>query len=152
MLTSQQNVPRTIFVQISSTIIEKSINIFLIYFCLRGSRTEVPERVTLREVWMEQNGTVEGASDLAIEYNGALYLWSHARTSGYPEGVFRATNISVRPGGTFVPLTVDGAAKMVLKLTRFTVNGFGNVRTNDLTITTENFTIDLSGNVNIYCF
>jgi len=101
---------------------------------------------------MEQNGTVEGASDLAIEENGTLYLWSYARTSGDPEGVFRATNISVRPGGMFVPLTVDGAAKMVLILTRFTVNGFGYVRTNDLAITAENVTIDLSGNVNMNCY
>jgi len=94
---------------------------------------------------MQQNGTVEGASDLAIEDNGELYLWSYARTSGDPEGVFRAVNISVRPGGKFEPLTVEGAAKMVLKLTRFTVNAFGYVRTNDLAVTTENFTIDLSG-------
>ena len=99
---------------------------------------------------MQQNGTVEGASDLAIEDNGALHLWSYARTSGDPEGVFRAVNISVRPGGKFEPLTVEGAAKMVLKLTRFTVNAFGYVRTNDLAVTTENFTIDLSGNSAVY--
>ena len=95
---------------------------------------------------MHQNGTVEGASDLAIEDKAVLYLWSHARTAGDPEGVFRAVNISVRPGGKFEPITVDGAAKMVLKLTRFTVNAFGYVYTNDLSITAENFTIDLAGN------
>ena len=99
---------------------------------------------------MQQNGTVEGASDLAIEDKGELYLWSYARTAGDPEGVFRAVKISVRPGGKFEPLTVHGAAKMVLKLTSFTVNAFGYVRTNNLSVTAENFTVDLSGNRNTH--
>ena len=47
---------------------------------------EVPNEVTLREVWMEVNGTVEGAQHIAIEDEGELYIWAHAKSDGYSQG------------------------------------------------------------------
>ena len=107
---------------------------------------ELPSRLTLREVFMEINGTIEGVADIAVENDGELYLWSFANTANDPQGVFRAINVSVRAGGKFEPLTADGAPRLALHLQRMEVNAHGYVRTNNLLLTTQNLTIDLSGN------
>ena len=104
--------------------------------------------VTMREVWLYLNGTIEGAKDFTIENDAQLYIWSYAKSHGYPEGTIHAANISVRAGGKFEPLTVDGAtARMTLQLTNLIINGRGYVRSNDLKVITTNLTIDLSGNM-----
>lgn len=111
----------------------------------RYSRIEVPNKVTVREVWAEINGTIEGMDVIAIENEGELYIWSYANTAGYKAGEIVATNISVRAGGKFEPLTA--VEQMQLYVTRLIVNGNGYVRTNNLRLNATNVTIDLSGNV-----
>ena len=108
---------------------------------------ELPNRLTLREVFMEINGTIEGAADIAVENEGELYLWSFANTANDPQGVFRAINMSVRAGGKFEPLTAEGAPRLALHVQRMEVNAHGYVRANNLLMTTQNLTIDLSGKV-----
>ncbi|XP_060557569.1 uncharacterized protein LOC132717977, partial [Ruditapes philippinarum] len=109
----------------------------------RYSRIEVPSKVTLREVWAEINGTIEGMNVIAVENEGELYIWSYANSDGYKEGQLVATNISVRAGGKFEPLTA--VEQMNLIVTRLVVNGNGYVRTNSLKLNATNVTIDLSG-------
>ena len=93
---------------------------------------------------MEINGTVEGMDDITVENKGKLFIWSHANTDGEPTGVITATNISVKAGGKFEPLT-SGDHQMKLKLTRLVVNGNGYLRTNELQVDSVNITVDLSG-------
>ena len=99
--------------------------------------------MTLREVWAEINGTIEGMDVIAIENEGELYIWSYANTNGLKEGEIQATNISVRAGGKFEPLMAE--KQMNLYVTRLIVNGNGYVRTNNLKMNATNVTIDLSG-------
>ena len=103
----------------------------------------MPNRVTLREVWAEVNGTIEGMDDITIENEGRLYIWSYANSDGYDEGVVVATNISVKAGGRFEPLAAE--KQMYLQVVRLIVNGNGEVRTNNLRLNATNVTVDLSG-------
>ncbi|KAL4226615.1 hypothetical protein ACF0H5_014598 [Mactra antiquata] len=109
----------------------------------RYSRIEVPAKVTLRDVWVEINGTIEGMDVVTIENEGGLYIWSYANTDGYNEGQIIATNITVRAGGIFEPLAAEKVMK--LNVTRLIVNGNGYVRGNHLELGATNVTIDLSG-------
>ncbi|WAR26294.1 hypothetical protein MAR_011998 [Mya arenaria] len=109
----------------------------------RGSRIEVPNKVIIREVWAEINGTIEGMDVITVENRGELYIWSHANSDGYEKGEIKATNISVRAGGKFEPLAA--VRKMKLYVTRLVINGNGYVRTNNLQLNATNVTIDLSG-------
>ncbi len=107
---------------------------------------EVPNRVTLRNVWMEVNGTVEGAQDIAVEDGGELYIWSYAHSAEMPQGVIRVENLTVRAGGELQCLTVDeGVPRFKLEAVRVTVNGYGYFRTNDIHIAAHNLSVDLSG-------
>lgn len=99
--------------------------------------------MTLREVWVEINGTIEGMDVINVENDGELYIWSYANTDKYDEGQLLATNISVRAGGKFEPLTAE--KQMKLNVTRLVINGNGYVRTNNLQLSATNVTIDLSG-------
>lgn len=99
--------------------------------------------MTLREVWVEINGTIEGMDVINVENDGELYIWSYANTDGYNEGQLLATNISVRAGGKFEPLTAEKQLK--LNVTRLVINGNGYVRTNNIQLSATNVTIDLSG-------
>ena len=103
----------------------------------------IPDRVTLRDVWCEINATVSGMDEITIENAGELYIWSYARTTGFPAGEFHTTNISVRAGGKIEPLTAETQMKLVV--TRIVVNGNGYFRTNSLYLDVVNVTIDLSG-------
>ena len=103
----------------------------------------IPDRVTLRDVWVEINATVSGMGEITIENAGELYIWSYARTEGYPAGEFHTTNISIRAGGKFEPLTVETQMKLVA--VRVVVNGNGYLRTNNLYLDAVNVTVDLSG-------
>lgn len=49
----------------------------------------MPNQVAVRGVWVEINGTVEGAQDLAIENEGEVLIWSYANTLGDPVGTFK---------------------------------------------------------------
>jgi len=113
-------------------------------FVYRYSRIEVPNKLNMREVWAEINGTIEGMDDVTVENEGELYIWAYANSHGYPQGQIKATNISVRAGGKFEPLAVP-ERQMKLSVTRFVVNGNGYVRTNNLQLNATNVTIDLSG-------
>jgi hypothetical protein len=99
--------------------------------------------MTLREVWSEINGTIEGMDVIAIENEGELYIWSYANSDGYEEGQLKATNISIRAGGKFEPLAA--VKQMKLNVTRLVINGNGYLRTNNLKLGATNITIDLSG-------
>ncbi|XP_076091252.1 uncharacterized protein LOC143063127 [Mytilus galloprovincialis] len=111
--------------------------------CYRYSFLEIPERIAMREVWAEINGTIIGLDDISVENEGELYIWSYANTEGLSEGSLQLTNISVKAGGKFEPLT----AEKVINITvvRVLVNGNGYVRTNHLKLHAVNVTIDLSG-------
>ena len=97
----------------------------------------------MREVWAEINGTIIGLDDISVENEGELYIWSYANTEGHDEGTLKLTNISVRAGGKFEPLTA--VKVMTINVTRVLVNGNGYVRTNHLQLHSINVTIDLSG-------
>ena len=56
-----------------------------------------------------------------------------------------AENISVRAGGKMEALSDVGVPRMTINTLRFTVNGMGYFRTNDLMLITHNLTIDMSG-------
>ena len=103
----------------------------------------IPDRVTLRDVWVEINATVSGMDEITMENAGELFIWSYARTEGYPAGEFHTTNISIRAGGKFEPLTVETQMKLVV--VRVVVNGNGYFRTNNLYLDAVNVTVDLSG-------
>ena len=92
---------------------------------------------------MEVNATVDGMYDVTVENEGQLYVWSYAQTKGFPPGEVHCTNISVRAGGKFEPLTAEEQMKLVV--TRLTINGNGYVRTNSLKLEAVNVTVDLSG-------
>ena len=108
---------------------------------------ELPCRLTLCEVFVELNGSIEGAADIVVENEGELYLWSFASTANDPQGVSRAISVSVRAGGKFEPLTAEGAPRLALHLQQMEVNTHGYVHSNNLLMTTQNLAIDLSGNV-----
>ena len=103
----------------------------------------IPDRVTLRDVWVELNATVSGMDEITVENGGQLYIWSYAKTEGFPSGEFHTTNISIRAGGKFEPLTAEEQMRLVV--TRVVVNGNGYFRTNNLYLDAVNVTIDLSG-------
>ena len=113
------------------------------YFSSRGSHIKLPDRVTLRDVWAELNATLSGFDDITVENDGRLFIWSFARSNGKPAGEIHCTNISVRAGGKFEPLTAVDQMKLVV--TRLVVNGKGYVRTNKLYVKAVNVTVDLSG-------
>ncbi|CAH1775844.1 unnamed protein product, partial [Owenia fusiformis] len=112
-----------------------------------GSTNKMPVRITLRDVWMENNGTIKQVEDIGIENGGKMHLWSLGHKEGEPNGAYRFENISIRAGGLFEPLTADGASRMALNMTRLTVNGRGVMRCNDIHMEMENMTVDLSGEV-----
>ena len=99
--------------------------------------------MTLRDVWAEINSTLSPVKDFTIENGGELYIWSYARTNGYPVGEIHCVNISVRAGGKFEPLTAIEQIKLVA--TKVHVNGNGYFRTNSLYLQAVNVTVDLSG-------
>ena len=112
---------------------------------------EVPEHIIVREVWMWLNCTLQGASELTVEDEGEVKVWSHAHSIGEPDGVITAKAISVRAGGKMEALTADSAERMQIRTTTFTVNGLGYFRTNTITITTHNLTVDVAGMYIITC-
>ena len=111
--------------------------------CSRYSTLEIPDRITMREVWGEFNGTIIGLDDIAVENEGELYIWSYANTQGSPVGTINVTNITVRAGGKFEPLASD--RQIVIEVVRMIINGKGYVRTNNMHLFATNVTIDLSG-------
>lgn len=96
---------------------------------------------------MELNGTVkDNLEDITVEDEGKLYIWSYANTENDPQGTFAVTNISVRAGGQFEPLTAtELGTKMSIKAETVVVNGMGYIRTNRLQLNATNVTIDLAG-------
>lgn len=113
--------------------------------CFRYSFIEIPQRITMREVWAELNGTIIGLEDISVENGGKLYIWSYANTEGSPEGTLQLPNIAVKAGGKFEPLTTANNIVMKINVTTITINGNGYVRTNHLELYAVNCTIDLSG-------
>lgn len=97
----------------------------------------------MRDVWAELNATLIGIDEVVVENNGELYIWSYANTIGFPEGTINVTNITIRAGGKFEPLTAE--KRMRLEVVRVIVNGKGYLRTNNLELHATNVTIDLSG-------
>lgn len=79
------------------------------YSCVscRTSHLVVPDRVTVREVWAELNGTLEGTDDISVENDGELFIWSHARSFEQPAGEIHLDQLSVRSGGKVQALSAD---------------------------------------------
>ncbi len=109
---------------------------------------EVPPRLSLRDVWMEINGTLADALDFVVDSGGELYLWSYGMSRDEQEGTFDCVNMTVRSDGKLEMLTVDDGNEMTLKLTTMIVNAGGYVRTNQLHLVAENMTIDVAGEFN----
>ena len=116
-------------------------------FVYRDGAIEVPSRLSLREVWMEVNGTLSDAHDYVVDRSGELYLWSAAHSKGHSEGVFLFGNISVRSRGRLYLTSMPQRDRIVLNTTRFVVNAGGGVYTNNLHVLAVNATIDVAGNV-----
>ena len=121
----------------------------IVFVNFRYSFLEIPQRITMREVWAEINGTIIGLEDISVENGGKLYIWSYANTEGSPEGTLELPNIAVKAGGKFEPLTTENNIVMKINVTTVTVNGNGYVRTNHLELHAVNVTIDLSGMVEL---
>ena len=111
----------------------------------RGSILDVPVRLTVRDVWMELNCTLERARDITVENNGQLYMWSNGHSAGSDRGTFIFDKVYVRAGGKYEALTADAGARMKLEITTLVINGHGYLRTNEIHIQAENITVDLSG-------
>lgn len=113
----------------------------------RNGSIEVPSRLSLREVWMEVNGTLSEAGDYVIDRNGELYLWSAAHSKDEREGVFEFGNISVRSRGQLYLTSEPPDSQIVLNATRFVVNAGGVVKANNLLVSAVNATVDVGGNI-----
>lgn len=112
----------------------------------RDSKVIVPRgHVVMREVFWENNGTVSGVDEFTVENQARLYIWSHGRTVGRPNGQYALTNVSVKAGGRAEFLTADSGPVVELMVTRLIINGKGVVRTNHLRLTSVNVSVDLSG-------
>ena len=112
----------------------------------RDSKVIVPRgHVVMREVFWENNGTVSGVDEFTVENQARLYMWSHGRTVGRPNGQYALTNVSVKAGGRAEFLTADSGPVVELMVTRLIINGKGVVRTNHLRLTAVNVSVDLSG-------
>ena len=138
---------RFLLVHICHLALFSQVVIFVLNFSSRGSHILIPDRVTLRDVWVELNATIIGMDEITVENGGRLYVWSYARTHGKPVGEIHCTNISVRAGGKFEPLTAEHQMKLVV--IRIVINGNGYMRTNSLHLKAVNVTVDLSGNTHI---
>ena len=114
-----------------------------VFFFDRGSYANLPNRIVMRDTWMELNGTFTELGELTVENGGKLYIWSLANTKGKPVGEIHCINITVKAGGKFEPLTAVDQMKLVA--TRVEVKGYGYMRTNNLHLKTVNLTIDQSG-------
>lgn len=99
----------------------------------------------MREVFVENNGTIFNVEEITVENKAGLYLWSYGRTEGNPEGHYTLTNLSIKAGGHAEALTADLGPMIQLVLTRLTINGNGDLRTNRLKLNAVNITVDLSG-------
>ena len=105
----------------------------------------IPDRVTLRDVWVELYATIFGMGVITVENGSVLYVWSYAKTYGKPDGEIHCINISVRAGGKFKPVIAETQMKLVV--VRVVVNGKGYLRTNSLYLEAVNVTVDLSGEI-----
>lgn len=116
----------------------------LVYY--NGS-LEVPPRLSLREVYMEVNGTLADSDDYTIDRNGKLFLWSGGRSLAEQPGHFRFINISIRSLGKLESTTLPGHDRVTLHVTRFVVNAGGLASVNDFRLVAVNATIDVAGTV-----
>lgn len=112
---------------------------------------ELPNRLSLREVYMEVNGSLAESRDYVIDRHGQLFLWSGGNSVGEERGVFRFVNISVRSRGLLYTTTLPRQSRVTVNLTRLTVNAGGRVSGNDLKIVAVNITIDVAGKVELLC-
>ena len=106
---------------------------------------QVPPRLSLREVYMEVNGSLADSHDYVIDRDGQLYLWSGGNSIGEELGHFRFINISVRSRGLLYTTTLQKQGRVTLNVTRMVVNAGGRVSGNDLKIIAVNSTIDVAG-------
>ena len=110
-------------------------------------RLALPTRLSLREVYMEVNGSLAESHDYVIDRRGQLFLWSEGNSVGEEQGVFQFINISVRSGGLLYTTTLPRQNQVTINLTRLSVNAGGRVSGNSLGIVAVNITIDVEGKV-----
>ena len=121
----------------------------LVYY--NGS-LEVPRRLSLREVYMEINGTLADSEDYTIDRDGALFLWSGGRSLGESPGHFRFINMSIRSLGKLEATTLPAHGRLTVNLTKFVVNAGGLASVNDFHLVAVNATIDVAGMIHIHCY
>ena len=117
------------------------------YFLLfsRYGHLRLPPRLSMRDVWMEINGTLADVGDFTIDSGGALSMWSYGNSLDQPSGRYKCVNVTVRSDGKFEMLTVKDEAEFTLDLKLFVVNAGGYVRTNRLHLIAEDLTVDVAG-------
>ncbi len=111
----------------------------------RYGHLRLPPRLSMRDVWMEFNGTLAGVDDFTIDSGGALSMWSYGNSLDQPHRRYECVNVTVRSDGKLEMLTVKGEAELTLELKLFVVNAGGYVRANRLHLIAENLTIDVAG-------
>lgn len=110
----------------------------------RGSLS-LPNRVSLREVWMYVNGSVSDSQEYVVDRDGELHLWSGGNSEGEPEGTFVFVNISVRARGRMFATTLAGHGKMAVQCKRMLVNAGGKFMSNDVHLTAARIIVDAAG-------
>ena len=114
----------------------------LVYF---NASLEVPRRLSLREVYMEVNGTLADSNDYTIDRNGKLYLWSGGNSLGESIGHFRFVNLSVKSKGLLHTTKLPNHGPVSLHMTRFVINAGGLASVDDFYLESVNATIDVAG-------
>ena len=114
----------------------------LVYF---NASLEVPRRLSLREVYMEVNGTLADSDDYTIDRNGKLYLWSGGNSLGENLGHFRFVNLSIKSRGLLHTTKLPDHGPVSLHMIRFVVNAGGLASVDDFYLESVNATIDVAG-------
>ncbi|XP_038052472.1 uncharacterized protein LOC119725183 [Patiria miniata] len=111
----------------------------------RYGQLELPPRLSMRDVWMEINGTLADVGDFTVDSGGMLHMWSYGNSRDQPPGRYECVNMTVRSDGKLEMLTVQDESEFTFELKRFVVNAGGYVRTNQLHVIAEDLTIDVAG-------
>ena len=120
----------------------------LVYF---NATLEVPRRLSLREVYMEINGTLADSDDYTIDRDGKLFLWSGGQSLGEKKGHFRFINMSIKSLGLLHTTKIQGHGPVSLHTTRFVVNAGGLASVDDFFLYSVNATIDVAGEKYVPC-
>ena len=133
------------------SVVFKHVNLYfpINSFVYLGGFLEVPRRLSLREVYMQINGTLSHSDDYTIDRHGKLFLWSVGNSLGEKQGRFKFINMSIKSRGLLHTTALSGYGPVVLNMTRFVINAGGLASVNDFRLETINATIDVAGECSI---